>query len=97
MRIGKLQILAGLAAGVGALYLLDPQRGRSRRAALRDRVVHVEHNVASRLRRDRDGNGEEAGYLEETAMARMDTADEARNVAEEVAASASNGTPSSLA
>lgn len=102
MRVSKLQLIGGLAAGAAAVYLLDPARGRRRRALIRDKAVKIEHKlvdkgagkakdlanrgkgVVSRMRR-RNGD-DPAEYLEQTAMARMDTADEARNAAEDVAA-----------
>ena len=35
----------GMLVGAGAMYLLDPDRGRRRRALLRDRIVHGAHEV----------------------------------------------------
>ncbi len=35
----------GLVMGLGAMYLLDPERGRTRRALLRDRAVRASHAV----------------------------------------------------
>lgn len=35
----------GLAAGAGLMYLLDPERGRRRRALVRDQVVHGAHEL----------------------------------------------------
>lgn len=32
--------LSGAALGVGAMYFLDPSRGRRRRALVRDKAVH---------------------------------------------------------
>lgn len=105
MRMSKLQLIAGLAAGACVMYLLDPDRGRRRRALIRDKAAKVEHKlvdksagsakdlvsrskgVVARLRRDAD---ERPTYTEDTAMERMDTADEARSAAEEIAALAQN-------
>ncbi len=36
-------LLTGLGVGAGLMYLLDPERGRRRRALLRDRLVHSGH------------------------------------------------------
>jgi osmotically-inducible protein OsmY len=47
----------GLVMGAGAMYLLDPERGRRRRSLIRDQVVHraneldeIRGGVASRAR-----------------------------------------------
>lgn len=37
--------LAGLVVGVGLMYLLDPDRGRRRRALVRDQVVSAGHDL----------------------------------------------------
>lgn len=37
--------LLGLAVGAAAMYLLDPDRGRRRRALLRDQFVHGAHEA----------------------------------------------------
>ena len=34
-------VLTGLGVGVGLMYLLDPERGRRRRARIRDQVAHA--------------------------------------------------------
>ena len=34
-------LLTGLGLGVGLMYFLDPERGRRRRALVRDKVVHA--------------------------------------------------------
>src|SRR3954468_13803580 len=41
-----------IAGGVGAalMYTLDPERGRSRRARRRDKLVHAEHELADEAR-----------------------------------------------
>jgi uncharacterized membrane protein len=43
-------VLAGMGVGLGLMYFLDPDRGRRRRALVRDRVTH-----AARLTRDAAG------------------------------------------
>jgi uncharacterized membrane protein/osmotically-inducible protein OsmY len=42
----KGQAIAGLLAGAGLMFLLDPDRGARRRALLRDRAVSVRHRLA---------------------------------------------------
>lgn len=37
----RVNMLTGLGVGVGMMYLLDPERGRRRRALLRDQVAHA--------------------------------------------------------
>lgn len=101
MRVSKLQLIGGLAAGAAAMYLLDPARGRRRRALIRDKAVKMEHKLVDKgagkakdlanrskgvVSRRRRRDGDPSDYLEETAMARTGTADEARNAAEEGAA-----------
>lgn len=65
---------AAFAAGLAAMYALDPERGRRRRAVVRDKVVH-----AVKLTRDRLGKtarytkGKTSGLLSETrSMLRRD-------------------------
>ncbi len=41
----------GALLGVGAAYLLDPQRGRARRAMLADRLTHLGRQAADGMRR----------------------------------------------
>ena len=36
-------MLTGLGLGVGLMYFLDPERGRRRRALIRDKVAHAAH------------------------------------------------------
>jgi hypothetical protein len=70
--------------------LVDKGRGRAKD------LINRSKGVAAWLRRDGRHNGAEPSYADETAMSRMDTADEARNVAEEVAASGANAGSLSL-
>jgi osmotically-inducible protein OsmY len=39
------EFLIGIMAGAGLMFLLDPTRGRRRRALIRDRIVHGAHEV----------------------------------------------------
>jgi hypothetical protein len=39
-------MLAGMGLGAGLMYVLDPDRGRTRRALARDKVVHLGHAIA---------------------------------------------------
>jgi hypothetical protein len=41
--------LKGTLAGIGLMYLFDPDRGRRRRALLRDKSVHLQHRIADHL------------------------------------------------
>src|SRR5437763_1294527 len=38
-------LLAGAGLGAGLMYFLDPDRGRSRRAWMRDKAVHAAHEA----------------------------------------------------
>jgi osmotically-inducible protein OsmY len=42
LRINR-TMLTGLGLGVGLMYFLDPERGRRRRALIRDKVAHAAH------------------------------------------------------
>lgn len=45
----RIPAAAALAAGAAAMYLLDPDHGRRRRARLRDRAVHLAHRAGDAL------------------------------------------------
>jgi osmotically-inducible protein OsmY len=45
----KWTIVSGVGLGAALMYLLDPDKGRRRRALLRDRAVHVFHKTADGL------------------------------------------------
>ena len=38
-------LILGMILGAGLMYLLDPDRGRRRRALIRDQVVHGAHEI----------------------------------------------------
>lgn len=38
-------LVVGMAYGAGMMYLLDPDRGNSRRAMIRDKMVHFRHEA----------------------------------------------------
>ncbi len=45
----KWTLASGVGLGAALMYLLDPDKGRRRRALLRDRAVHVFHKTADGL------------------------------------------------
>jgi osmotically-inducible protein OsmY len=45
----KWRVASGVGVGAALMYLLDPDKGRRRRALLRDRAVHVFHKTAEGL------------------------------------------------
>ena len=46
----KWTLASGVGLGAALMYLFDPDKGRRRRALLRDRAVHVYHKTADGLR-----------------------------------------------
>lgn len=62
-----LSTLAALAAGAAAMYYLDPQMGRRRRALARDRFVAVSHDAGGYAQ----AKGRRAGDRLKGAWARM--------------------------
>lgn len=42
-------LLTGALAGAGAMYFLDPERGRRRRALVRDEIEHLRHQLQDEL------------------------------------------------
>jgi uncharacterized membrane protein len=46
---GQGKLIAGMVAGAGAMYLLDPDRGARRRSLLRDQGIHVGHKLGDGL------------------------------------------------
>lgn len=74
--------LLGIMVGAGAMYLLDPDRGRRRRALIRDQVVHGVHELeelgGTAGGRARDLRNRAAGALHETrARLRPEVVDDA--------------------
>jgi osmotically-inducible protein OsmY len=48
-------LLGGLGLGAALMYVLDPERGKRRRALARDKAVHAAHKASDRLQaRSRD-------------------------------------------
>jgi osmotically-inducible protein OsmY len=48
-------ILTGMGIGVGLMFFMDPERGRRRRALVRDKIVHTTHastNAVGAMGRD---------------------------------------------
>jgi len=51
----RLALITGVGVGAGVMYILDPDRGRRRRALLRDKVIrytHVSSETAGKISRD---------------------------------------------
>lgn len=59
--------LLGAAAGAGAMYLLDPDQGRRRRALARDQLSHGRHTLEDTMsERARDAANRARGAVAET-------------------------------
>ena len=65
-----LAFLGGLALGVGLMYYLDPDRGRRRRALVRDKATHLTHVTQDAVSaKARDLRNRAKGAVAETASA----------------------------
>jgi osmotically-inducible protein OsmY len=59
--------IGSLGVGAALMYLFDPERGKRRRALLRDRVFHVAHSAGEKLDvRSRDAANRLHGLLART-------------------------------
>lgn len=71
-------LIGGLGLGAGLMYLLDPDRGRRRRALVRDKVIHSMHKTADAIdAASRDLGNRAAGLLYEVRnmLAQEDVSD----------------------
>ena len=67
---GLFAILAGLGAGAGLMYLLDPDRGNRRRALIRDKVVSLNRQTQEAVSgRVKDMSNRAKGMLHEAKSA----------------------------
>lgn len=68
---GPKKFMVGLAAGAGLMYLFDPERGRRRRALLRDQVTHARGELddlgQTAVARSRDLRNRARGLVAEAA------------------------------
>jgi osmotically-inducible protein OsmY len=63
----RLAVLAGLGLGAGAMFILDPARGRRRRAFLRDKAIHLTRVSGCTLgKTSRDLRNRAIGLISET-------------------------------
>ncbi|MBI3966401.1 MAG: SRPBCC family protein [Chloroflexi bacterium] len=71
-------LVAGFGSGAGLMYLLDPNRGRRRRALIRDQFVHLTHvTAAAAAVTSRDlGNRARGLFAELTSLFRRDNVDD---------------------
>jgi osmotically-inducible protein OsmY len=59
--------MGGLGVGAALMYLFDPERGKRRRALLRDKAFHVAHSAGEKLDvRSRDAANRLHGLLART-------------------------------
>lgn len=67
---GALGIITGLGLGAAAMYLLDPQGGRRRRAMIRDKATSANRRTQRAIRgRAKDISNRAKGLLHETRSA----------------------------
>ena len=67
---GIFAILAGLGAGAGLMYLLDPDRGNRRRALIRDKMVSLNRQTQEAVSgRVKDMGNRAKGMLHEAKSA----------------------------
>jgi hypothetical protein len=72
---GILTILGGLGLGAAAMYLLDPNGGRRRRALIRDKAVGLSNDLRQTVEaRSRDLGNRAKGLLHEAKSAMPGTA-----------------------
>jgi hypothetical protein len=63
-------LLVGICLGAGLMYLLDPDRGRRRRALLRDKFVGLSNDVGDAVSKTaRDLRNRAQGVVAETSKA----------------------------
>src|SRR5258705_1204540 len=70
----SLDFYRGLVVGLGVMYLLDPERGRTRRALLRDQAVRATHAIQDFLGKSRDLS--HRGVAKAASRLRPDDADD---------------------
>src|SRR5262245_49631534 len=46
---GRNRMMTGIGLGVGLMYFLDPDRGRRRRALVRDKITHTANSTADAI------------------------------------------------
>ena len=70
MNSGWATLLCGMAAGAALMYILDPERGRRRRALLRDKVVGLSNDLGEAASgRARDLRNRAQGVVAEAGSA----------------------------
>ncbi len=63
-------LLVGIGIGAGLMYLLDPERGRKRRALLRDKAVALSNDASDAIgKTSRDLGNRAQGVVAETSKA----------------------------
>jgi hypothetical protein len=67
---GILMLFGGVALGAGLMYILDPDRGRRRRALLRDKLVSASNKASDAVgKTSRDLSNRAQGVIAETSKA----------------------------
>jgi osmotically-inducible protein OsmY len=63
----RVAFFSGLGIGAGAMFLLDPERGKRRRALMRDRAIHISNTSKEALEKTaRDLRNRATGMVAET-------------------------------
>jgi osmotically-inducible protein OsmY len=63
----RVAFFSGLGLGAGAMFLLDPDRGKRRRALMRDKAIHISHTSKEALEKTaRDLRNRATGIVAET-------------------------------
>ncbi|MGH8726782.1 MAG: BON domain-containing protein [Burkholderiales bacterium] len=72
----------GAAVGAGLMYLLDSDRGKRRRALIRDKAVHIKHKAVDRF----DATSKDLRNRTQGVLARTRKAFAAKRVSDEIIA-----------